>query len=98
MNEISFAEEEIRNLEDKILEAMIDADAKQQDLHKAQQDLKAESAAIEKEKEHARAKTAEAEAQLAVRTAHQQQLRSAVGEESAGALRPLDPRARHGAG
>jgi uncharacterized protein len=81
MNEIAFAEEEIRNLEDKILEAMIDADAKQQDLRKAQQDLKQESAAIEKEKEHARAKTAEAEAQLAVRTAHQQKLRSAVGEE-----------------
>ena len=37
MNEISFAEEGIRELEDKILETMLDADAKQQDLKKAQQ-------------------------------------------------------------
>ena len=78
MNEISFAEEEIRKLEDKILETMIDADAKQQDLKKAQQDLKEESAAIEKEKAHARAKIAEAEAQLAQHTAHQKKLRSGV--------------------
>jgi len=78
MHEISFAEEEIRKLEDKILEAMIDADAKQQDLKKAQQDLKEESAAIEKEKAHAHAKTAEAEAQLGGHTAHQKKLRSGV--------------------
>jgi len=78
MHEIGFAEEEIRKLEDKILETMIDADAKQQDLKKAQQDLKEESAAIEKEKAHAHAKTAEAEAQLGGHTAHQKKLRSGV--------------------
>jgi hypothetical protein len=78
MHEISFAEQEIRKLEDKILEAMIDADAKQQDLKKAQQDLKEDSAAIEKEKAHARAKTAEAEAQLGVQAAHRQKLRSGL--------------------
>jgi hypothetical protein len=78
MNEISFTEEEIRTLEDKILETMIDADAKQQELKKAQQELKEDAAEIEKEKAHARAKIAEAEAQLAGHVAHQQKLRSGV--------------------
>jgi hypothetical protein len=78
MNEISFAEEEIRELEDKILETMLDADTKQQDLKKAQQDLKEESAAIEKEKAHARAKIAEAEAELGGHIAHQKKLRSGI--------------------
>jgi hypothetical protein len=78
MNEISFAEEEIRKLEDKILEAMVDVDAKQQDLKKAQQDLKQESAAIELEKAHARAEIAKAEAQLGKHTAHQKKLRSGI--------------------
>jgi predicted nucleic acid-binding Zn-ribbon protein len=78
MHEISFAEQEIRQLEDKILETMIDVDAKQQDLKKAQLDLKEESAAIEKEKAHARAKGAEAEAQLGVQNAQRQKLRSGV--------------------
>jgi predicted nucleic acid-binding Zn-ribbon protein len=81
MHEIGFAEKEIRKLEDKILETMIDADAKQQDLKKAQQDLKEESATIEKEKAHAHAKTAEAEAQLGGHTAHQKKLRSGVDPE-----------------
>ena len=94
MNEISFTEEEIRKLEDKILETMIDADAKQQDLKKAQQELKEDAAEIEKEKAHARAKMAEAEAQLAQHMARQQKLRSAVDEDIAAGVYDRLKRAR----
>jgi predicted nucleic acid-binding Zn-ribbon protein len=78
MNEISFAEQEIGELEDTILEAMVDADAKQQELKKAQQDLKQETAAVEKEKAHAHAKIREVEAELGLHSAHQKKLRSGI--------------------
>jgi predicted nucleic acid-binding Zn-ribbon protein len=81
MNEITFAEEEIRKLEDQILETMLDADAKQQELKAAQQELKEESAAVEKEKARARAKTVETEAVLGVKNAHQKKLRSGLDDE-----------------
>lgn len=81
MNEVSFAEQEIRKLEDKILEAMLDVDAKQQQLKTAQQELKEETAEIEQEKAEALAKTADAEARLASARSRQHELRSATVPE-----------------
>ena len=80
MNEIGFAEDEIRKLEDKILEAMLDVDAKHADVKKAQQELAEESKKIEKEKAEVRAKTAEAEQELGGRRARQKQLRDSAEE------------------
>lgn len=81
MNEIAFIEQDIRKLEDKILETMLDSDAKQLQLKTAQRELTEETAEIEKEKTEARAKTAEAETRLAAARAHQREVRSAIEPE-----------------
>src|SRR6202041_169844 len=65
LHEIQFAEGEIAANEDKILELMVNADARDKEVKAAQAELKAESAEIEKEKEQARQRTAEDEKQLA---------------------------------
>jgi uncharacterized protein len=82
MQEIDFAEQAIRGLEDKILETMLDVDARQADVKRAEADLKAETAEIEKEKAEARAKTDEDEAALKELHAWRNDLRSHI-EESA---------------
>ncbi len=87
LQEIEFAEQGIRNFEDKILEGMIAAEAQEKDLKAAEAELKAETAEIEKEKAEARARTAEDEAQLADWTAKREALRGAI---SADALRHYD--------
>ena len=84
MNEIGFAEDEIRKLEDKILEAMLDVDAKHADVKKAQQELVEETKEIEKEKAEVRARTAEAEKELGGRRARQKQLREGVDADLLG--------------
>ena len=61
MHEIQFAEKEIAANEDKILELMVNADARDKEVKAAQAELKAETAEIEKEKEQARQRTAEDE-------------------------------------
>src|SRR5579864_3649881 len=61
LHEIQFAEKEIAATEDKILELMLNADARDKEVKAAQAALKAESAEIEKEKEEARQRTAEDE-------------------------------------
>ena len=65
LHEIQFAEKEISANEDKILELMVNADARDKEVKAAQADLKAETAEIEKEKEQARQSTAEDEKLLA---------------------------------
>jgi predicted nucleic acid-binding Zn-ribbon protein len=64
LQEIQFAEKEITENEDKILELMVNADARDKEVKAAQAELKAEAAEIEKEKEQARQRTAEDEKQL----------------------------------
>src|SRR6202041_1113026 len=59
LHEIQFAEKDIRAHEDKILELMVNADARDKEVKAAQAELKAETAEIEKEKEQARKVTAE---------------------------------------
>jgi uncharacterized protein len=81
LHEIQFAEKEIAATEDKILELMLTADAREKEVKAAQNELKAETAEIEKEKAAARERTAEDEKQLAEWRAKRDQLRSGVSED-----------------
>jgi predicted nucleic acid-binding Zn-ribbon protein len=81
LHEIQFAEKEIAATEDKILELMVNADARDKQVKAAQAELKAEAAEIEKEKEDARKRTAEDEQQLTEWRAKRDQMRASVGED-----------------
>jgi predicted nucleic acid-binding Zn-ribbon protein len=78
LHEIQFAEKEIAANEDKILELMVNADARDKEVKAAQAELKAETAEIEKEKEDARQRTAEDEKLLAGERAKREQMRAGV--------------------
>jgi uncharacterized protein len=78
MHEIQFAEQEIGANEDKILELMVNADARDKQVKAAEAELKAEAAEIEKEKANARERTAQDEKELAEWTAKRDASRSAV--------------------
>ena len=78
LHEIQFAEQDIRINEDKILELMVNAEAREKDVKAAERELKEEIAEIEKEKAEARQKTAEDEKQLAEWNAKRDSLRSAI--------------------
>jgi predicted nucleic acid-binding Zn-ribbon protein len=77
-HEVSFAEKEIAKLEDKILETMVDADSKNADLKRAESDLKAHTAEIEKEKNIARERTAQDEKELAEWRGRRDEIRKSV--------------------
>src|ERR1700751_1528598 len=81
LHEIQFAEKEISANEDKILEMMVNADARDKEVKAAQADLKAETAEIEKEKEAARQRTAENEKLLTEWRAKRDQLRTGISED-----------------
>src|SRR6202453_1086845 len=81
LHEIQFAEKEIAATEDKILELMVNADARDREVKAAQAELKAEAAEIEKEKIEARQRTAEDEKQLTVWRAKRDQMRAGVNED-----------------
>ena len=81
LHEIQFAEKEIAANEDKILEMMVNADARDKEVKAAQAELKAETAEIEKEKEEARQRTAEDEKLLAEWRAKRDQIRTGVNED-----------------
>ncbi len=81
LHEIQFAEKEIAATEDKILELMLNSDARDKEVKAAQADLKAETAEIEKEKADARQRTAEDEKQLAVWRGKRDQMRAGVNED-----------------
>jgi predicted nucleic acid-binding Zn-ribbon protein len=81
LHEIQFAEKEITATEDKILELMLNADARDKEVKAAQAELKAEAAEIEKEKNDARQRTAEDEKQLTEWRAKRDQMRAGVGED-----------------
>src|SRR5579864_6666738 len=78
LHEIQFAEKEISANEDKILELMVNADARDKEVKAAQLELKAETAEIEKEKEEARQRTAEDEKLLTVERGKREQMRAGV--------------------
>lgn len=81
LHEIQFAEKEITANEDKILELMVNADARDKEVKAAQAELKAEAAEIEKEKEEARKRTAEDEKLLAEGKAKRDQFRTGIRED-----------------
>jgi hypothetical protein len=81
LHEIQFAEQEIRINEDKILELMVNAEAREKDVKAAEAELKAETAEIEKEKEEARRITAEDEKKLAEWNGKRDGLRSGVSPD-----------------
>jgi hypothetical protein len=81
LHEIQFAEKEIAATEDKILELMVNADARDKEVKAAQAELKAEAAEIEKEKEEARKRTAEDEKQLTEWRGKREQMRAGIGED-----------------
>jgi predicted nucleic acid-binding Zn-ribbon protein len=78
LHEIQFAEREIAATEDKILELMLNADARDKEMKAAQAELKAETAEIEKEKADARQRTAEDEKLLTEWRGKRDQMRSGV--------------------
>jgi hypothetical protein len=81
MDEIQFAEKEIAENEDSILQLMLNADARDKEVKAAQAELKAEAAEIEKEKNEARERTAADEKQLTEWRAKRDQMRAGVSED-----------------
>ena len=81
LHEIQFAEKEIAATEDKILELMVNADARDKEVKAAQSELKAEAAEIETEKTEARERTAADEKQLTEWRAKRDQMRAGVSED-----------------
>jgi predicted nucleic acid-binding Zn-ribbon protein len=81
MHEIQFAEQEIRANEDKILDLMVNAEARDKDVKAAEAELKAEAAEIEKEKADARQRTAEDEKLLADWSGKRDKLRAGVDSD-----------------
>jgi predicted nucleic acid-binding Zn-ribbon protein len=80
-HEVNFAEKDIAANEDKILELMINAEAREKEVKAAETDLKAETAEIEKEKTEARQKTAEDEKLLAEWNAKRDSYRSGIAAD-----------------
>ena len=80
-HEIDFAQQGIQTNDDKILETMVDADAKATQVKAAEAELKAETAEIEKEKKIAHDKTAEDEKLLAEWHGKRNGLRTGVPDE-----------------
>jgi predicted nucleic acid-binding Zn-ribbon protein len=79
--EIQFAEQEIRLNEDRILEVMVNVDARDKEVKAAEAELKAETAEIEKEKEDARRVTAEDQKKLTEWNAKRDALRGEIAED-----------------
>ncbi|HUK46577.1 MAG TPA: C4-type zinc ribbon domain-containing protein [Terriglobales bacterium] len=78
LHEIQFSEQEISSNEDKILELMLNADAREKEVKAAEAELKAETAEIEKEKEIARDRTAQDQKELVAWTGRRDMARAAV--------------------
>ncbi|MBZ5665570.1 MAG: hypothetical protein LAO30_13285 [Acidobacteriia bacterium] len=81
LHEIQFAEQEIRMNEDRILEVMVNVDAREKEVKVAEAELKAETAEIEKEKEEARKVTAEDQKKLSEWNAKRDTLRHGISED-----------------
>src|SRR5450755_886298 len=81
LHEIQFAEQEVRLNEDRILEVMVNVDAREKDVKAAETRLKAETAEIEKEKEEAREVTEEDQKKLVEWNAKRDALRHGIAED-----------------
>src|SRR5947208_5919001 len=78
LHEIQFAEQEITANEDKILELMVTAEAREKQVKAAEAELKEETAEIEKEKKIAHDRTAQDEKELTEWNAKRDTARAAV--------------------
>ena len=81
LHEIQFAEQEVRLNEDRILEVMVNVDAREKDVKAAEAKLKAETAEIEKEKEEARRVTEEDQKKLVEWNGKRDALRHGIAED-----------------
>jgi len=81
MAEIEFTEKAIRQEEDKILELMVAAEARQSELKQAEAVLATETAEVNKEKKEAEQRTEEVRKQLATVEAQRKELRDGVSED-----------------
>jgi predicted nucleic acid-binding Zn-ribbon protein len=81
LHEIEFAEQEIRLNEDRILEVMVNVDAREKEVKAAEAELQAETAEIEKEKQEALKVTAEDQKKLAEWNAKRNGLRQGISED-----------------
>jgi uncharacterized protein len=81
LHEIQFSEQEIRLNEDRILEVMVNVDARDKDVKAAEARLKAETAEIEREKEDARRVTAEDQKKLSEWNAKRDGLRGEIADD-----------------
>jgi uncharacterized protein len=92
LHEIQFAEQEIRSNEDKILEMMMSAEAREKDVKAAEAGLKTQSAEIEREKAAARERAAQDEKELREWSAKREKARGGVNTDL---LRHYDRVAKH---
>jgi predicted nucleic acid-binding Zn-ribbon protein len=81
LHEIQFAEQDIRGDEDKVLDLMMNVEAREKEVKLAEAELKEETAEIEKEKEEARRRTAQDEKQLVEWNAKRDAARGAIRQE-----------------
>jgi predicted nucleic acid-binding Zn-ribbon protein len=81
LHEIEFSEQEIRLNEDRILEVMVNVDARDNEVKAAEAELRAETAEIEREKEDARRVTAEDQKKLSEWNAKRDGLRQGISED-----------------
>jgi predicted nucleic acid-binding Zn-ribbon protein len=81
LHEIQFSEQEIRLNEDRILDVMVNVEARDREVKAAEAELKAETEEIEKEKEEARKITAADEAKLSEWNAKRDGLRKGISDD-----------------
>jgi predicted nucleic acid-binding Zn-ribbon protein len=81
LHEIEFSEQEIRLNEDRILDVMVNVEARDREVKAAEAELKSETAEIEKEKEEARKITAADEAKLSEWNARRDGLRQGISDD-----------------
>jgi predicted nucleic acid-binding Zn-ribbon protein len=82
MHEVEFAEKQISDCEDKILELMVAVESEDKALKLAEAELKTEAADVEKEKAEARVRTAEDEKLLAGLKQKRTELRTGVNDST----------------
>jgi hypothetical protein len=80
-SEINFAEQEIRLIEDKILEGMLETEVRERELKTAEVAQKTQQAEVEKEKSQARARTDEDQKRLSELTPRRDVLRQAISPD-----------------
>ncbi len=82
LDEIAFAEREIRQIEDKILEGMLEAETREKALKAAEAEQRKQQAEVEREKAQAQSRTDEDQKGLAELLPRRETLRSGIGGDT----------------